>query len=30
MTMGLNMVRKAKKGMVEDDESVEGGLARII
>ena len=30
MTMGLNMVRKAKKGMIEDNESVENGLARII
>ena len=27
--MGLNMVNKAKKGMA-DDNSVEGGLARII
>ena len=27
--MGLNMVNKAKKGIADDD-SVEGGLARII
>lgn len=28
--MGLNMVRKAKKGILENDDSVEGGLSRII